>query len=102
MTPCSAMGGYRMRGLRACALVSVTQHSQSFIPTYLARRVVTAPPNTYDRPAVFVGRTSERRRVEELLAGASSGPGRAIVVLGDPGIGKTALLEQIAADASSW
>ncbi|MDX6537725.1 MAG: hypothetical protein QOD37_2066, partial [Gaiellales bacterium] len=51
---------------------------------------------------MFVGRTSERRRVEELLAGASSGPGQAIVLVGDPGIGKTALLEQIAADAVGW
>jgi DNA-binding CsgD family transcriptional regulator len=51
---------------------------------------------------VFVGRTSERRRVGELLAEAPSGRGRAIVLLGEPGIGKTALLEQIAADADGW
>ena len=51
---------------------------------------------------MFVGRTAERRRVGELLAEAPSGRGRAIVLLGEPGIGKTALLEQIAADAGGW
>ncbi len=39
------------------------------------------------------GRTAELDRIEELLAQARRGHGAALIVLGEPGIGKTALLE---------
>src|SRR2546430_15798472 len=43
----------------------------------------------------FVGRSRERRLLNALVGSASSG-GASGVVLGEPGIGKTALLRQIA------
>ena len=51
---------------------------------------------------MFVGRIAERRRVGELLAEARGGHGRALVVSGEPGVGKSELLEQISGDAEDW
>jgi hypothetical protein len=41
---------------------------------------------------VLHGRTAELERIEELLEQARRGHGAALIVLGEPGIGKTALL----------
>jgi DNA-binding CsgD family transcriptional regulator len=49
---------------------------------------------------VLVGRESECSRIEALLADARAGQSAAIVVRGEPGIGKTALLDYAAARAS--
>jgi len=44
---------------------------------------------------VLLGRESEQRAVESLVAGARVGQGSALVVCGEPGIGKTALLDHV-------
>ncbi|WP_205705826.1 AAA family ATPase [Kineococcus indalonis] len=44
-------------------------------------------------PRELVGRDRERRRVHELLGRARNGRGGALLITGDPGIGKTALLD---------
>jgi DNA-binding CsgD family transcriptional regulator len=49
---------------------------------------------------VLHGRTGELERIEELLEQTRRGRGAALIVLGDPGIGKTALLEAACAAAS--
>lgn len=49
----------------------------------------------------FVGRTQERERLRALLARARNGIGGSVVIRGDPGIGKTTLLEAAVADASA-
>ena len=59
-------------------------------------------PAAYHLRAVFVGRNAERSRVGELLADARRGRGRALVVSGSPGVGKSDLLERISADADGW
>jgi DNA-binding CsgD family transcriptional regulator len=51
---------------------------------------------------VFVGRIAERRRVETMLEEARVGRGRALVLIGEPGIGKSSLLAQVVADADGW
>ena len=51
---------------------------------------------------MFVGRNAERSRVGELLADARRGRGRALVVSGPPGVGKSDLLARISADAEGW
>lgn len=43
---------------------------------------------------MLVGRESERRTITTLLAGARVGDGRVVVLSGEPGIGKTALLDE--------
>ncbi|MGH3042020.1 MAG: ATP-binding protein [Gaiellaceae bacterium] len=49
---------------------------------------------------MLVGRAEECRRIDELLAAARHGRSGALVLLGEPGIGKTALLQH-AADAGA-
>jgi DNA-binding CsgD family transcriptional regulator len=48
---------------------------------------------------MLLGRSTERRQVQELLDGARAGASRALVVIGEPGIGKTALLDFAVAGA---
>jgi DNA-binding SARP family transcriptional activator/DNA-binding CsgD family transcriptional regulator len=56
---------------------------------------VTASP----RP-VLVGREAELRTMRRLLADAVAGSGSALLVRGTPGVGKSALLRAVAADAA--
>src|ERR1700744_630609 len=42
---------------------------------------------------MLIGRTAECGRIDRLLAGVRAGAGSALVLIGEPGIGKTALLE---------
>ena len=51
---------------------------------------------------MLVGRGDECGRIERLLAEAAAGITRCLVVEGDPGIGKTALLEYAAAAADGF
>src|SRR4051794_23303276 len=48
---------------------------------------------------MFVGRGPERARIAQMLAGARLGTSSVLVVVGEPGIGKTALVEQAVAAA---
>ncbi|WP_166665432.1 helix-turn-helix transcriptional regulator [Kribbella caucasensis] len=48
------------------------------------------------------GRDAERARIDRLLASARAGSGGGLLVLGEPGIGKTALLDDTAARADSF
>src|SRR5690348_6120669 len=60
------------------------------IPT-LAPVLFRRTRRRYDR-AVLVGRGAERDRIDALLALARTGSGGALVLRGEPGIGKSALL----------
>src|ERR1700754_3492468 len=48
----------------------------------------------------FVGRTSERDRLDTVLAQARDGQSAVLVLRGEPGVGKTALLRYAARQAS--
>src|SRR5690242_12379847 len=52
------------------------------------------------RAVRLVGRDSERAALERFLDGVRNGESKALVVLGEPGIGKTVLLEDLAQRAS--
>ena len=51
---------------------------------------------------MLVARTKEQRRIGVLLEGAREGMSGALVLVGEPGIGKTALLEHAAAGADGF
>lgn len=65
------------------------------------QRLGTQPGTRTGGPRVLVGRDSECRAVERLLADARVGTSGALVLVGDPGIGKTALLDYAAGRATS-
>src|SRR3954463_8164344 len=50
----------------------------------------------------FRGRTSERERLDRLIAGARGGESAVLVIRGEPGVGKTALLRHAAAQAEGF
>ena len=49
-------------------------------------------------PHALVGRDAEHHRLAELLRSARSSQGGAVLLIGDPGMGKTSLLDAVAAD----
>ncbi len=49
--------------------------------------------NSGEAPTVLLGRRNEREILDGVLNGARSGHGRSIVIRGDPGIGKSTLLD---------
>jgi DNA-binding CsgD family transcriptional regulator len=51
---------------------------------------------------VLLGRTGEQRRLDDLLTSALRGTSATLVLIGEPGIGKTALLEHAAANAGPF
>src|ERR1700733_745289 len=54
------------------------------------------------RGQAFVGRTSERERLDGLLARVREGESEVLVIRGEAGIGKTALLRYAARQASGY
>src|SRR3712207_2883096 len=65
------------------------------------RSLDTASLTGEDR-AVLVGRHAEQARLGALLDAARAGHGSALVLRGAPGIGKTALLEHLRAEAEGF
>ena len=53
------------------------------------------------RPTELTGRSSECAALDRLIEAVRSGESRALVVRGDPGVGKTALLDYLAARAAA-
>lgn len=62
---------------------------------------LTASPGSSNstRPPLLLGRDSESSRIQRLLDRARQGCGGGLLVLGEPGIGKTALLDLAVAQA---
>ena len=54
----------------------------------------------WERPAALTDRLSERRALDRLVGAVRAGESRALVVRGDPGVGKSVLLDHLAAKAS--
>jgi DNA-binding CsgD family transcriptional regulator len=66
--------------------------------TIVGQRVLARDP-TPQRPAGLVGRSAPCRELDHLTGSVGAGHSRALVVRGEPGIGKTALLEYLAVQA---
>src|SRR6516165_10056550 len=52
------------------------------------------------RPPPLMDRLSERRALDRLVGAVRAGESRALVVRGDPGVGKSVLLDHLAGQAS--
>ena len=61
---------------------------------------MTAHPGIRGPAAGLTGRLSERGVLDRFVAGVRAGEGRALVVRGEPGVGKTVLLDYLAGRAS--
>src|SRR5256884_1762271 len=61
---------------------------------------MTAHAGSKGSAAGLTGRLSERRVLDRFVAGVRAGEGRALVVRGEPGVGKTVLLDSLAGRAS--
>ncbi|CAN5859451.1 LuxR family transcriptional regulator [soil metagenome] len=87
--------------LRACLDYRVLRTGSFVIPALTGRPfspIVLHIENKRD--AGLIGRADEKRTLQGLLTGARNGLGAALVILGEPGIGKTALLKDVTAAAS--
>jgi DNA-binding winged helix-turn-helix (wHTH) protein/tetratricopeptide (TPR) repeat protein len=82
--------GYRFAG-------AVTRHAPSEAKRESERPAAPRAPVS----APLVGREGELARVEEIVRDAVAGRARVLVVSGEPGIGKTRLLDEIAARAKA-
>src|SRR4051812_29567865 len=69
-------------------------------PTTATRRIDSLMSAIVWFGAMIVSRAAELGRLDELLGSLRAGHGRALVVHGDPGIGKTTLLDALAARCS--
>jgi len=54
------------------------------------------------RPTALTGRQSERAALDRLIDDTRAGESRGLVLRGDPGVGKTALLEYLVEQASGF
>src|SRR5256714_4073032 len=61
---------------------------------------MTAHPGIGGPAAGLTGRLSERRVLDRFVAGVRAGEGQALVVRGEPGVGKTVLLDYLAGRAA--
>jgi tetratricopeptide (TPR) repeat protein len=70
------------------------------VPTDRARHAAS-PPATAPRPRnAFVGRDAEMALLEEVLDGARSGAGQLVLLSGEPGIGKSRLIQELGRHAA--
>jgi DNA-binding winged helix-turn-helix (wHTH) protein len=71
----------------------------ALVKTAMAAAPASVPPATHEPP--FVGRERVLQRLLEALGEARGGHGRACLLLGEPGIGKTRVVEQLERAAQS-
>ena len=91
------------RGYRFIAPVSATGPPEQ--PTMMGRPHHSLPP-TVSRPPLFVGRDTELARLEEWWTTARQGQRQVGIIVGEPGIGKTTLVDafiaQVRATEAVW
>ena len=78
--PCEAQADVALKGMDAAQVYAVSDRAADIA----------------QRPRRMVGRRAEMAQIAALLEGAVDGQGGALLVRGDPGIGKTTLLREVA------
>src|SRR5262245_28585422 len=86
------------RGYRFIAPVSATMPPER--PTIL-ERLHRSPPPMVSRPRLFVGRDAELARLAQWWTTVQQGQRQVGCIVGEPGIGKTALVEAFVAQVSA-
>ena len=84
---------------RPASATVVLQALESIRPGKTAEQATKEPAVPAENPLyrrVFVGREAELKQLQSAFDGAMSGQGALMMVLGEPGVGKTALCEQLA------
>jgi AAA ATPase domain len=66
----------------------------------VVHRSMWTHPDSGGRAAGLINRQSERAVLDQFVAGVRAGEGRALVVRGEPGVGKTVLLDYLAGRAA--
>jgi ABC-type transport system involved in cytochrome c biogenesis ATPase subunit len=61
---------------------------------------VKAPSGSQDRAPGLLNRAAERGALDQFVAGVRAGQGQSLVVRGEPGVGKTVLLDYLAGPAA--
>src|SRR5262249_16604650 len=85
------------RGYRFIAPVSATRPPERPMMGRLHR----SPPPTVSRPRLFVGRDAELARLAQWWTTVQQGQRQVGMLVGEPGIGKTALVEAFVAQVST-
>jgi DNA-binding winged helix-turn-helix (wHTH) protein/tetratricopeptide (TPR) repeat protein len=75
-----------------------TVHRRGFRLIATLRPAESTPPVVASESALFVGRETERRRFAALLAASRGGARQVVFIEGEPGIGKTALVNAVLAE----
>jgi DNA-binding winged helix-turn-helix (wHTH) protein/tetratricopeptide (TPR) repeat protein len=76
---------------------TVRKRGYRFVAELSDSRVAAAAPAEPQRAAHYVGRSKPLRQLQDAFAAASQGAPQLVFVLGEPGIGKTALLDEFSA-----
>src|SRR6187551_1133130 len=71
------------------------------VSTYPGHRTCARIASVVAAPVPLVGRGAERAAVADALRSLPGGTGRVVLLAGEPGIGKTRLLAELAAQAAA-
>lgn len=83
---------------------SQEHHVKGFAAPVTVHAILGGQPDAQPRPAdaPIAGRAKELQRLHGLLANARAGAGRAILVSGEAGVGKSRLVRELAARNADW
>jgi DNA-binding winged helix-turn-helix (wHTH) protein/tetratricopeptide (TPR) repeat protein len=76
---------------------TVRKRGYRFVAELSDSRVAAVAPGASERGAHYVGRSKPLRQLQDAFASASQGAPQMVFVVGEPGIGKTALLDEFSA-----
>src|SRR4051794_6772715 len=100
--PCLKASTTRARGERRVVRTGAGIWSSGKMKPFAPREDNRRTGARSGHPATLIGRRAELRTVDELIGAVAGGRSRLLQVAGEPGIGKTRLLEELAARAETY